>query len=70
MSNTRRAQQQPFNPEDMLKAFEEIQQAWTLQLDGMEGMVNEAKSRGYTEDQARAMVAKLMGWPGVQEDPA
>jgi hypothetical protein len=63
------AQPQPFDPEDVMRAFEAVQKVWTLQLDGLEGMITEAKSRGYTDSQARAMVAKLMGWPGNQSDP-
>lgn len=47
---------------DILGMFAAVQESWRLQLDGMEGMVTEARSRGWTEAQARALVAFQFGW--------
>jgi hypothetical protein len=56
-------------PEEAMQAFGAILEAWRLQLDGMEGMVTEARNRGYTDDQARAMVAYMFGWRASAEPP-
>jgi hypothetical protein len=59
---------------DWLGIFEGMQKTWQAMLDGMEGMVTEAKRRGYTEEQARALVAWCFGYrpPNApeSEDPS
>lgn len=35
-------------------------------LDMLEGLVQQAVSRGYTDDQARAMVARLVAMPPTE----
>jgi hypothetical protein len=68
--------QTPDLAKTVMEAFSAVQEAWQLQLDGIEGMVAETMRRGFTEEQSRAMVAFQFGYrpanpaPPAPEDPA
>ena len=61
--------ERPDHHEQLLQAMKDLQpalEAFSVVLDTFEGFVNQAKQRGWNDDQARALVAKVFETPDEQ----
>jgi hypothetical protein len=58
------------NQQEILASLHAMQEQWKLMMEACDGMVAEAVRHGFTEEQARAIVAHTLTARPMREDEA